>query len=91
LDKPGSPADAPSDAPASAFTATLITGTAVVGMLAATSMLASALAVRTVLGDHSTVWATVLISAGTLVGTLTCSWLLQPSLSRLVARITGIR
>jgi uncharacterized membrane protein len=71
--------------------AMLVTGTAVVGVLTAASLLISALVVRAVLGDRSTAWAPFLVGAGTLAGTLITSWFAQPPISRLVTRIVRTR
>jgi hypothetical protein len=71
--------------------AMLVTATAVVGILAAASLLVSAIAVRAALGDRSLAWAPFLVGAGTLAGTLIISWFAQPPLSRLVRRIIRTR
>jgi len=69
----------------------LATGTAAVGILAAASLLVSALVVRMILGDRSSAWGPLLVAAGTLTGTMITSWFVQPPLSRLVTRIARDR
>jgi hypothetical protein len=71
--------------------AMLVTGTAVLGMAAAASLLVSALVVRAALGDRSTAWAPLLVGVGTMACTLTASWFVQIPLLRLVTRIVRSR
>ena len=67
--------------------AILLAGLTTGAACAATSLVASALFVRGLLGDQPSLLGTTLVAMGTLTGACFGSWASQPAVTRLVTRL----